>query len=66
MSDSVAAHHARLLIDGRWCDGVDRFAVLDKYAGAVVGRCERASREQVDAAVAAARRSFDTVKLEPY
>ena len=57
---------ARLLIDGNWCDGVDTFAVLDKYSGAVVGRGHRASREQVDAAVAAARRSFDSSPLDPY
>ena len=67
MSESVSGEQqARLLIDGRWSDGVDSFAVLDKYSGAVVGRGQRASREQVDAAVAAARRSFDSVKLEPY
>jgi succinate-semialdehyde dehydrogenase/glutarate-semialdehyde dehydrogenase len=59
-----AQPQARLLIDGQWCDGIDTFAVLDKFNGRVVGRGQRASREQVDAAVAAARRSFDAVTLD--
>src|SRR4051794_20676990 len=67
MVESVKApQQARLLIDGRWCDGVDTFAVLDKYSGAVVGSGQRASREQVDAAVAAARRSFESQPLDAY
>ena len=65
MNDSGAEQLAQLLIDGRWCDGVDTFAVLDKFSGAVVGRGQRASRQQVNAAVTAARRSFDAVKLDP-
>ena len=54
------------MIGGQWTRGVDRFAVLDKFTGATIAQCERASREQVDAAVAAARRSFEEKKLTPY
>ena len=67
MSESgPALQQARLLIDGKWVDGIDSFAVVDKFSGVVVGRGQRASRDQVDAAVAAAQRSFDTVKLDAY
>src|SRR5215208_6258210 len=62
----VATRHARLLIAGQWTPGVDRFAVFDKFSGERIGVAERASREQVDSAVAAARHSFDTVRLESY
>jgi succinate-semialdehyde dehydrogenase/glutarate-semialdehyde dehydrogenase len=55
-----------LFIDGAWTTGTSRFSVLDKFSGDVIGTAERASREQVDGAVAAARRSFDAVPLEPY
>ncbi len=57
---------AQLLIGGQWTKGVDTFAVLDKFNGATIARCERASKEQVDAAVAAARRSFEEKRLAPY
>ncbi len=63
---ATAPAQARLLINGRWCDGSESFPVLDKYTGAVVGLGQRARQEQVHAAVAAARQSFDTVKLDPY
>ena len=39
--------------------------VLDKYTGAVIGTVECAGRDQVDAAVAAARRSFQHAPLDP-
>ena len=57
---------AQLLIGGQWVNGVDSFAVTDKYTGETIARCERASREQVDAAVAAARLSFEEKRLTPY
>ena len=41
---------AQLLIGGQWTRGVDTFAVLDKFNGATIASCERASKEQVDAA----------------
>ncbi len=61
----TARHEAKLLIGGRWVDGVDVFAVHDKYNGAPVGRCHQASREQVDQAVAAALHSFRSTRLDP-
>lgn len=63
---SAELQHARILIDGVWQGGVETFEVLDKFSGNLIGHGERASREQVDAAVAAARRSFEAVKLAPY
>jgi hypothetical protein len=57
---------AQLLIGGQWTQGIDRFAVLYKCNGETIAHCERASKEQVDEAVAAARRSFEEKKLTPY
>lgn len=62
----VGLRRARLLIDGSWVEGAETFPVTDKYSGEVIGHADRASREQVDAAVAAAQRSFETNPLEPY
>ena len=58
---------SRLFIDGAWQDGVcGTQPVLDKYRGVEIGTVDRASREQVSAAVAAARRSFARTVLDPY
>jgi acyl-CoA reductase-like NAD-dependent aldehyde dehydrogenase len=65
-SSEVATRRARLLIAGEWSSGPDTFAVFDKFTGEGIGEADRASAEQVAAAVAAARRSFETVRLEPY
>ena len=52
---------ARLLIGGAWVDGIDTFAGRPTSSPAQpIGHADRASREQVDAAVAAAHRSFQT------
>jgi acyl-CoA reductase-like NAD-dependent aldehyde dehydrogenase len=59
-------HRCSLFINGAWSKGVASFSVLDKFLGTVVGVAERASRQQVDNAVAAARRSFAERPLEPY
>jgi succinate-semialdehyde dehydrogenase/glutarate-semialdehyde dehydrogenase len=56
---------ARLLINGAWTDGVSTFPVYDKFSGEKIGIADRASREQVDAAVGAAHRSFTEHKLDP-
>ena len=61
-----ALRRARLLIGGAWVDGVDTFPVTDKFSGEVIGHADRASREQVDAAVAAAHTSFETTRLDGY
>jgi acyl-CoA reductase-like NAD-dependent aldehyde dehydrogenase len=55
-----------LFINGAWSKGTESFPVFDKFSGDLIGSAERASKEQVDNAVEAARHSFDTVKLEPY
>jgi acyl-CoA reductase-like NAD-dependent aldehyde dehydrogenase len=62
----VALRRAKLLIAGEWSSGADVFPVFDKFTGERIGDADRASREQVTAAVAAARRSFETVRLDPY
>jgi len=61
----INAHEAKLLIAGRWVEGVDAFAVHDKYNGTVIGLCQQASREQIDRAVTASLHSFRTSKLDP-
>lgn len=58
------ALRARLLVDGAWVDGVDTFPVIDKYTHEIIGHADRASREQVSAAVASAERSFRTTRLD--
>lgn len=58
------ALRARLLIDGQWVDGAETFPVTDKYTGEVIGLADRASRQQVAAAVAAAHRSFEAHRLD--
>jgi succinate-semialdehyde dehydrogenase/glutarate-semialdehyde dehydrogenase len=63
---AVAGGRARLLIDGQWQAGTEApIEVTDKYTAAVIGTVESAGRDQVDAAVAAARRSFTTSPLDP-
>lgn len=56
---------ARNLIDGRWVEGGAPFDVFDKFSGATLGQGWAATREQVDQAVAAARRSFVERPLNP-
>ena len=60
------ARRSRLFVDGAWVDGAaGTRPVLDKYSGEAIGAVDQASREQVDAAVAAARRSFERTVLDP-
>ena len=57
----------KLLIDGVWVEGDgEPIHVVDKYSGQPIGRLQCASTAQVDAAVAAARRSFESIKIEPH
>jgi succinate-semialdehyde dehydrogenase / glutarate-semialdehyde dehydrogenase len=57
---------ARLLIGGEWRDGHrPSLDVTDKFTGDVIGTVDCADREQVDAAVAAARQSFERHGLDP-
>src|SRR5438477_10165495 len=62
----AVGQRAKLLIGGAWVAGRETFQVTDKFSGAVIGDADRASRDQVAAAVAAARRSFETTRLDPY
>ena len=58
---------SRLFVGGAWVDGAEGSEpVLDKYRGAEIGTVDRASRDQVDAAVAAVRRSFEQTVLDPH
>ena len=58
---------AKLLIRGRWTQGEGPvIPVLDKFSGHQIGAIGGASRRQVDEAVAGARDSFESVRLEPF
>ncbi len=52
----------KLLIDGEWvtCASKATFDTLDPATGAVIGRLQRAGEADVDAAVAAARKAFES------
>lgn len=63
---TTRALRGRLLIGGEWHTGTrPPLDVVDKYTGAIIGRVECAGREQVAAAVAAARDSFINRPLDP-
>jgi acyl-CoA reductase-like NAD-dependent aldehyde dehydrogenase len=55
-----------LYVGGKWVDTEKRFDVLDRYSGQPFATISQASKEDVDLAVASARRSFNQVKLTPY
>jgi succinate-semialdehyde dehydrogenase/glutarate-semialdehyde dehydrogenase len=55
-----------LFIDGKWQRGDASFEVRDRFTGESIAQVARATREQVDAAVAAAKRSFDATPLDPW
>jgi acyl-CoA reductase-like NAD-dependent aldehyde dehydrogenase len=65
-NESIPRQHARLFIAGEWQTGAASFPIHDKFSGEQIGTGESASREQVDAAVAAAKRSFEERKLEGF
>ena len=56
---------ARNLIDGQWSAQGEAFSVTDKFSGESIGQGWAATAAQVDAAVAAARRSFVEHPLDP-
>jgi aldehyde dehydrogenase (NAD+) len=58
---TVPIRQTRLLIDGRWVDAASgkTFATLDPSTGREIAQVAEADREDVDRAVAAARRAFD-------
>ncbi|MEV8536565.1 aldehyde dehydrogenase [Streptomyces sp. NPDC051211] len=53
--------HGQLFIGGEWADplGGDTIEVVSPHTGQVIGRVPHASRQDVDRAVAAARKAFD-------
>ncbi len=63
---AVGTRRAKLLIGGDWVEGAGTIPVYDKFSGELIGEADRASHEQVSAAVAAARRSFESRILDPY
>src|SRR5262249_20463790 len=58
--------HVKLLIAGEWVSGDGLLEVTDKFSGQAIAHVERASQTQVDAAVAAAKQSFERHALEPH
>src|SRR5438552_9938965 len=65
LASEIGTKRAKLLIAGDWIAGSRAFEVFDKFTGDLIGQGECASEEQVNDAVAAARRSFETVTLNP-
>jgi succinate-semialdehyde dehydrogenase/glutarate-semialdehyde dehydrogenase len=57
---------SKLLIGGRWVDGVSTDRLADKYRGEIFGEMAVASLEQVDEAVAGAYAAVAASKLTPY
>ncbi|HEY9517514.1 MAG TPA: aldehyde dehydrogenase family protein [Gemmatimonadaceae bacterium] len=62
----LSSESGLLLIDGAWVSGKEAFTVRNKATGAPLCEVAHAERDQVDAAVAAARRSFAREPLDPY
>jgi succinate-semialdehyde dehydrogenase/glutarate-semialdehyde dehydrogenase len=61
----IASQRSRLLVGGAWIDGTEgTVPVTDKYSGEVIGEVDQASRVQVEAAVATAKRSFECKTLD--
>jgi acyl-CoA reductase-like NAD-dependent aldehyde dehydrogenase len=56
---------ARLFIGGQWVEGGPRLEVRNKYSGEVVGTIPEARREEVEAAVEAARRAAEVMAELP-
>src|SRR5262245_57871915 len=63
----VACHDTLLLVDNRWrgAAGGKMLAVLNPATGAPIGRVAHASTSDLDAALAAAQRGFDTWRWVP-
>ena len=60
------ARRARLFIAGAWTDGAaGTRPVIDKFTGQTIAHVDIATRQQVDAAVSAARCSFEQTPLDP-
>ena len=59
------AREERLFIGGQWVEGGLRLEVRNKYSGEVVGTIPEARREEVEAAVDAARRAAEVMAELP-
>jgi succinate-semialdehyde dehydrogenase/glutarate-semialdehyde dehydrogenase len=57
---------AKLWIGGEWVEGEGTFEVADRFTAEPLAMVDRASRDQVNAAVAAAHSSFQKTVLIPY
>ena len=49
----------RLLVDGQWLEGSKKFETINPATGEVLTQVAEASAQDVDRAVAAARKAFD-------
>jgi succinate-semialdehyde dehydrogenase/glutarate-semialdehyde dehydrogenase len=65
-STASGVERTGILIDGKWESGNGTFDVMEKFTGKTLATVARASLEQVNKAVDAARRSFEEQPLEPY
>ncbi|QIA27638.1 aldehyde dehydrogenase family protein [Thermaerobacter sp. PB12/4term] len=63
---TVAASTCGLFIDGQWGHRDKTLPVCNKHTGEVIGCVARASRDDVERAVAAARRAYREIPLPPY
>ncbi|MBC7187010.1 MAG: aldehyde dehydrogenase family protein [Calditrichaeota bacterium] len=59
------AKRYRMLIDGEWREGKDTFAVTNPFSGQRIAAVARGSPADLSAAIAAARRAFDTTRRMP-
>ena len=57
---------SKLLIGGRWVEGISTDRLVDKFKGDVFGGMAVASLEQVDEAVAGAKAAVEASTLTPY
>ena len=62
---SQAAKSYRLYIDGKWVDGKETLAVIDKYTGETIGQVPVASKEMTDRAIGAAHAAFPSYSRLP-
>lgn len=66
MTQEAKLRFAPQRVGGRWTGSAERSSVLDKFTGEKIGEVAHSTQEDVQAAVAAARHSFEANKLEPY
>src|ERR1700721_23800 len=59
IADKVKIEPGQLLIDGQWVDGAKKFDTVNPATGEVLTQIAHASSDDVDRAVAAARKAFD-------